>query len=303
MAFNWFANNATGCGKVQIVIGKTTNPGDFANPYKTVNATCLENNTLNKAVVTGLSPNTAYSFRVGGVNNNWSNIGTFTTAKANQDPFSFIYITDTQVGNFVALKTRTDTAAAKYPNAKFWLHSGDMIWHGYDSEEWKDFFNSQQAMFCHFPFAPVMGNHDAEGNTINFSRHFNLNSTSFDSHKSTYTFVYGDAQFFAINSEFYNDAPYITALSNWMRAEVVAHPNTKWRFVYFHRSTYTAAGDLQNDLGTKQWRQTITPLFDELNIDIVFFGHDHVYQVIGPVYNKELVQFSVSNVVQGNSDS
>ena len=65
MAFNWFTNSSTGCGKVEIVVGETTNPGAFANPFKSVNATCTENNTVHKALVTGLTPNTKYSFRVG----------------------------------------------------------------------------------------------------------------------------------------------------------------------------------------------------------------------------------------------
>ena len=129
MAFNWFTNNATGCGKVQVVIGETTNPSAFANPFKEVDADCTENNLINKVVITGLLPNTTYSFRVGDVNNNWSNIGKFTTAKDNKEPFSFIYVTDSQVWEheFDDLKTRTDMVATKYPNANFWLHCGDMI--------------------------------------------------------------------------------------------------------------------------------------------------------------------------------
>ena len=299
MAFNRFTNNATGCGKVEIVVGETTNPNAFTNPFKRVDATCSQNNTVNKAVVTGLSPGTTYSFRVGGVNNIWSNIGTFTTAKDNKDPFSFIYITDTQVGSteFGALKTRTDSVASNHDNAKFWLHCGDLTWDGSDLDEWKKYFTSQQAMFYHFPFAPTQGNHE-EPASLNFSRHFHLNSTLFDSHESTYTFIYGDAQFFGINSEWYgnNLNTYIGHLSTWMHDRVNAHSDITWRIVYFHKSAYTAAGKLQHDYNTKQWRQAITPLLDSLNIDIVFFGHDHLYQVIGPVKDKQLVQGSVSNV-------
>ena len=123
MAFNWFTNNATGCGNVEIVVGETTNPGAFANPFKRIDAICTENNTVSKAVVTGLSPNTTYSFRVGGLNDNWSAIGKFTTAIDNKDPFSFIYITDTQVGanEFGDLKTRTDMVADKHPKKSLLL--------------------------------------------------------------------------------------------------------------------------------------------------------------------------------------
>ncbi len=44
------------------------------------------------------------------------------------------------------------------------------------------------------------------------------------------------------------------------------------------------------------WREAMAPLFDELNIHIAFQGHSHVYEVIGPVYGRELAQGAVSNV-------
>ena len=300
MAFNWFTDDCNGCGKVQVVIGETTNPSTFTNPFKEVIADCTENNLINKVVVTGLSPNTTYSFRVGGVNGNWSNIGKFTTAKDNKEPFSFIYITDTQVGEieFGDLKTRTDMVASNHENANFWLHCGDLIWTGSNQNEWNDYFTSQQAMFYRFPFAPVLGNHELYSIiNNNFSRHFNTEDFgSTDPHKSTYTYTYGDAQFFAINSELWDKPAYLTALSTWMRSEVNAHQDITWRIVYFHRSTYTAAGELQNDLPTTQWRKTITPLLEKFDIDLVLFGHDHVYQVIGPVLNNDTVPGAVSNV-------
>ena len=295
MAFNWFTTSNTTGEQVEISIGT----GTFT-PFKTVSATTSQN--VHKAVVTGLTPNTKYSFRVGKANL-WSNIGTFTTAKANKDPFSFIYVTDTQVGanEFGDLKTRTDMVAANHSNAKFWLHCGDLIWTGSDLNEWNKYFTSQQNMFYHFPFTPVQGNHDfVDNNILNFKRHFNLNNTSFDSQGSTYTYIYGDVQFFALNSELYNNPTYISDISTWMQNEKNAHPDITWRIVYFHRSAYTAAAKLQHDIPTRVWRQAITPILDNLDIDLVLFGHDHVYEVIGPVKNKEFVQGSVSNVRQGN---
>ena len=58
MAFNWFTTSNTTGEQVEISIGT----GTFT-PFKTVTATTPQN--IHKAVVTGLSPNTKYSFRVG----------------------------------------------------------------------------------------------------------------------------------------------------------------------------------------------------------------------------------------------
>ena len=308
MAFNWFTtSNSTG-EQVQVAIGVTTN---FTSPFKTLLAISEEN--VHKAVVTGLSPGTTYSFRLG-KNGAWSDIGTFTTAPNNKAPFSFIYVTDSQIDyqenptfpkleDHVLLQNNANEALTQYPNANFWLHCGDLMQENQYNmsqtpDRWKNFFSLQQNMFLKKPFAPIIGNHDLESGVDNFKRHFNIASAQFDSHGSTYTFIYGDAQFFGINSEWLgsNLTNYIANLSVWMRNEISAHPNIKWRIVYFHQSAYR--GNEQHSSEGTLWRHAIVPLFDELNIDIAFFGHDHLYQVIGPVFNNYTIPGSVTDVQQ-----
>ncbi|MDR0206087.1 MAG: metallophosphoesterase family protein [Bacteroidales bacterium] len=297
MAFNWFTTSNTTGEQIQISIGT----GAFT-PFITVacNRTTTPTN-VHKAVVTGLTPNTTYSFRVGKAGL-WSSIGTFTTAKDNKDDFSFIYVTDSQIGNNInMLTTNAQAAFTKYPNTRFWLHCGDLTSYGDSLNHWNRFFEKQQNYFYHFPFAPIMGNHDAQSVT-NFKQHLNLHCPSFDSFGSTYTFIYGDAQFFAINSEQwigYSDilnSAYITALKNWMSTEVAAHQDIKWRIVYYHKSIYTGAYEEQNEPRCAVWHNAMAPFFDDLNIDLALQGHSHIYDVIGPVYNINTVQGSVSGV-------
>ena len=290
MSFNWLCDPGGTSGKVEII---------GVNP---VTATCTQYSgfTRNEAVVTGLSPNTTYSFKVCN-NNSCSSTGTFTTAKTkgNKDPFSFVYLTDSQVPHIDTLIKNANAVFQNCPNTKFWIHCGDLVWHGELLNEWKDFFNAQQYWFLRKPFAPVIGNHDRGGtNNTNFKHHFNIdNFGTSDIYGSTYTYIYGDAQFFGINGELYWDnITYIPALTTWMQNQINANPNIKWRIVYFHKSAYTGTA-LQTDGSTKQWRDNIVQHFDALNIDLVLFGHDHVYQVIGPVKNKKIVQGAVSNLI------
>ena len=122
MSFNWFCNPGVTNGKVEII---------GVNP---VTATCTQYSgfSRNEAVVTGLSPNTTYSFKVCN-NNTCSATGTFTTAKTkgNKDPFSFVYITDSQDGN---LQNNVSAASQNCPNAKFWIHCGDLVWDDANSQ-------------------------------------------------------------------------------------------------------------------------------------------------------------------------
>ena len=66
----------------------------------------------NKAIVTGLTANTAYSYRVG-KSGAWSSICHFTTAKTTKDPYSFIYFTDPQANTdeMFAVSSKTIHAA------------------------------------------------------------------------------------------------------------------------------------------------------------------------------------------------
>jgi predicted phosphodiesterase len=303
MAFNWLTGAGVTGGRVEVMRNGII--------VKTAPAICTQYQgyTGNKAVVTGLDPNTTYSFRVGkaGALSRW---GTFTTAKANnKEPFSFIYVADTQTeNNYNFLHTNSQAVFNKYPHVNFWLHCGDLA--DDDSNHQKNLdsvFSKQQDIFYRYPFVPVQGNHDTLGSNIVFKSRFNLNSPLFDSHGSTYTFIYGDAQFFAINSEQYTrsvyNQSYINDLHNWMRAEINAHSDITWRIVYFHKNIYSSNSVVQREVSTRGWFDAMTPILDTLNIDIALQGHSHIYEVIGPVRGTltpnskpDIVPGSVSNV-------
>jgi len=62
MAFNWFTGTGVTGGTVKIMLG-----GNIVNSVATnYTYTQYSGYTVNKAVVTGLTPNTTYSFQVGG---------------------------------------------------------------------------------------------------------------------------------------------------------------------------------------------------------------------------------------------
>ena len=264
----------------------------------------------NKVLAIGLNPNTTYSYRVGKPGG-WSQIGTFTTAKDSKDPFSFIYSTDNEGGSdadFDYSQKAAHVAQSMYPDASFWLNCGTLVESsGSHNSEWEyeQFFQTQQDIFLKKPWAPVTGNHDVSTNR-NFTHHFNTDSIAFDYANSTvpgsfYSFVYGDALFMAMSFENYNSRGYLDSISNWMRRQVVANPATKWRIAFFHKAFYTGAAH-QADVDSKVIRDSIAPVFDELKIDLVLQGHDRVYEVIGPIYNKQLVTSAVSNDISVTSN-
>lgn len=155
-----------------------------------------------------------------------------------------------------------------------------------------------------YPLVVAQGNHDTSSNS-NFTWHFNTD-TSFNQNSAVtttmdgtvYSFVYGDALFMVINYEDYKKEGYFQALADWMRKQVEAHKNVKWRIATFHKNMFTGSKSHQSDSDGRLVRESMLPVFDELDIDLALQGHDHIYEVIGPVNNsrKTLVEGAVEEV-------
>ncbi|MEA4841290.1 MAG: metallophosphoesterase [Bacteroidales bacterium] len=333
IGFTWFTNAGVAGEKVEIVTGNST---DFSSPAFSVDATAtplnhvnynVSGNSLstlagiadnskrsyvsNKALVTGLTPNTTYTYRVGKPGA-WSEAGTFTTAKDTKEPFSFVYTTDPQANTvemFDISQKTTHVADTMFPNVNFWLSCGDLIeTSGSTNSEWEyeQFFQTQQDIFLKKPTAYIIGNHDKSTNK-NFTYHFNTSCPAFDAKSTTpgsiYSFVYGDALFMALSYEDYSVAGRLTEIADWMRAQVAANPNTKWRIVFYHKTIYTGSSSHQSDADGKAVRDALAPVFDELHIDLALQGHDHIYEVLGPIKGKALAANSVKNQIAVTFDA
>jgi len=149
-----------------------------------------------------------------------------------------------------------------------------------------------QSTWLRLPIVPVQGNHD-QSPFNNMFHHFNTD-ISYNAQQSNkkaktamdgtvYSFVYGDALFMSINFEdMSNGEPYFSALEQWMRKQVAAHPGVKWKIAAFHRTMFTGhAGRLSGNGMTI--RERFVSVFQDLGIDLLIQGHDHMYQVIGVI--------------------
>lgn len=335
MAFAWFTNAGVTEGSVQLVMKDGATAEDFLTPIMDIPAEAAAVENLNysiaknklegvtpnekksyvshKALATGLQPATTYSFRVG-KEGAWSEIGSFTTASSEKNaPYSFIYITDTQSQHdemFDVSQKTVHAALETVPDASFVLCNGDLVetsgkTTSPNSEwEYEQWFATMQDVWLKKPLAVALGNHDKSPSN-NFYWHFNTDLTYSNTAAvpnampgTVYSYVWGDVLYMIINYEDYGTEGYFESLSNWMRSEVEAHKDVKWRVASFHKNMFTGSNSHQDDSDGKLVRQNMLPVFDELKIDIAFQGHDHIYEVIGPVRNadKTLVENAVEEV-------
>ncbi|HIY62125.1 MAG TPA: metallophosphoesterase, partial [Candidatus Mediterraneibacter stercoripullorum] len=87
-----------------------------------------------------------------------------------------------------------------------------------------------------------------------------------------YWFVYNNTLFMDINSNDLSTAEH----KAFMEEAIAANPDVTWKTVIFHHSVYSTASHT-NDDDIIQRRAELPPVFDELGIDVVLMGHDHVY--------------------------
>ena len=256
-----------------------------------------------KALADNLTPGTAYSWRVG-YEGHWSPIGHFRTKDANQGEFTFIYMSDSHIMNqeYITNARRCALSAVNtVPEARFCVFPGDFVEDGTiaNSEwEWERWFEeAMEPVIKAMPIVPTDGNHDDSPN-INYTYHFNTDNTFNKSYNKPqfegiiYSFTYGDALFLVYSmQDFWRDTySYVDWTSEyldnhigpWFRQQVLANPDTKYRISLSHFNLFSGS-DHSTDEEPPLFRASMLPVFKDCEIDLGLQGHDHTYEVIGPV--------------------
>lgn len=241
--------------------------------------------TANKVNVTNLSESTEYVYRLGD-GKNWSPTYNFTTR--NSKEFGFIFVGDPQIG-YTDSKAEGATwentlakAYGRFPDASFLMSAGDQVQRNKISL-FGIFFSPSQLRSL--PIAPVQGNHDT-GYLKYFSYHFNLpnqshyGKTSNGGEDGDYYYTYGNALFMFLNTNNQN----IMEHTELMREAAEANPDVKWKVLMFHHSIYSTASHSEKPY-VETFRNGLLPTIDDLKIDLVLMGHDHVYVRTHPMKN------------------
>ena len=301
-----------GAGVISINAEATTTPAlHYAVSTSGIaKATKLPNNTKfkyvsHKALAENLTPGTAYSWRVG-YEGHWSPIAQFRTQDQEQGEFSFLYMSDSHImdAEYVDNARWCGTAAAKtVPDARFCLFPGDFVETGTEQNsewEWERWFEECfRPVIMQMPIVPTDGNHDDSKN-LNYDYHFNTDWGFYNAvvsakpqfHGITYSFVYGDVLFLVYSlqdwwrsssGESSMLSPYLsTDVANWFKEQIALHPNTKYRVTLAHKNIFSGSGHSE-DAEIPLFRKFMLPILKECQIDLAIQGHDHCYEVIGPV--------------------
>lgn len=259
-----------------------------------------------KALAENLMPGQDYSWRCG-YEGHWSAIGHFRTQSSAQGEFSFLYMSDSHIqdAEYVENAKWCATAAANTaPDARFCLFPGDFVETGTNANsewEWERWFEeSIRPVIMKMPIVPTDGNHD-DSPLLNYDYHFNT-PTDFamsvpesyrpQFHGITYSFVYGDVLFLVYSlQDWWRSSSGETSMKstylsndvrNWFLEQCAKHPNTKYRVTLSHKNIFSGSGH-SVDAEIPLFRDIMLPILKECEIDLAIQGHDHCYEVIGPV--------------------
>ncbi|WP_433944454.1 S-layer homology domain-containing protein [Paenibacillus sp. SN-8-1] len=294
--FTWFTPLTVTGNDVQAV-EKKGEEADFSGALEFNGTSAVSTNSpgelVHKAVATELAPNTEYYFRVGdkalGV---WSRTGTFRTAPKS-GAFTFIDLTDTQAKTEEEAILSSETIAKAFktiPNAGFMMINGDIVDKGKEETQWDWLLGHTENSLLNTTIVPAAGNHEEDANS--FIEHFNIKEADNSDTKTGayYSYNYGNTHFAILNSNEEDNATYANfseAQVEWLKKDVkeARAAGAKWIVVNFHKGPYTTSNHATDEdiMGPNGVRTKIAPIMAELEIDLVFQGHDHIYARTKPI--------------------
>jgi 3',5'-cyclic AMP phosphodiesterase CpdA len=153
-------------------------------------------------------------------------------------------------------------------NFDFVIMLGDNIYGGHRPSDYRRKFEEpyHALLDAGVKFYASLGNHD-DPNGERLYKPFNMGGQRY------YSFKKGDVEFFALDSNYMDP----TQL-NWV-GQSLQQSRSKWKLAYFHHPLYSNGRMHGPDLDL---RSQLTPLFRQYGVNVVFSGHEHVYERLKP---------------------
>jgi len=228
----------------------------------------------NVVQITGLAAAGQYPYRIG-LGRRTLAQATLHTAKPPGEPLSFIVFGDSGRGTIEQYRLAAQMRAPGM-QPDFLLHTGDLVYGSGERSDFKDrFFAPYRAVIAEVCFWPALGNHDiATDDGQPYLDVFELpeNGPPALPPERNYWFDYASARVVVIDSN-PDESTLATHVAPWVR-EVFSGCDATWKFVSLHHPPYTG-GAYRPDVGIQR---ALVPAFEETGVDVVFCGHDHMYQ-------------------------
>lgn len=244
---------------------------------------------LQEVILDGLRADTPYFYRVSAIAGGDtidSGLLTFRSAVRPEQPWSFAIIGDTEARPHVNDRVAKQVWGER-PHLAVIL--GDLTDGGKKDHryEWThEYFPGMTQLVSRVPTIAVAGN--GESDLVWFRHYQNLPGP-----ENTYSFVYGNAEFFMLDSNLgarqKEDPDFRQRQRAWLE-QALTSSTARWKIAAHHHPVYTSDEDdygdtwtTTSDLGDTRVRNDFMDLYEEHGVDLVLFGHLHTYERSWPI--------------------
>lgn len=243
-----------------------------------------------------LTPDTAYAYRVQG-SAGWSEWHQFRTAKADFQPFTFLYLGDTQ-NSILSVASRTIRQALRsVAHPALVVHAGDLVASREElahDDEWGEWNQAGGWAYAAIPQLPAAGNHEyidtllADGSESrslgeHFPAQFALPRNGAEGVRDTsYISDYQGVRFVVLDGTSALDLGSLSSQTQWLENALKSSKAT-WNIVVMHQPIYTCARPEDTEELKAAWQ----PLIERYKVDLVLQGHDHCYSRLSNAAGRE----------------
>ncbi|XZE51637.1 metallophosphoesterase [Planctomycetaceae bacterium SH139] len=236
---------------------------------------------LHEFTITGLRPDTPYFYRITAEDSEGETIDsgllTFKTAVEKGQPFRFAVVGDTESRPHI-----NDQLAKQIWGERphFVVNLGDLTDAGKQPHryEWThEYFVGMTQLTSRIPLFAVPGNGEGDLYWYNHYHHY-------PEPEGYYAFTYGDATFFMLDSN-QRQMDFLPGGKQYVWLDQQLEKcSSKWKFVCHHHASVTSEEDDYGDSWREparfgdEWVKQIIPLYEKHNVDMVMFGHLHLYE-------------------------
>ena len=236
-----------------------------------------------KVHVENLKKGKAYSYKAG--SESGYRYGAFVVEKENAKTITAVHMSDAQTKDPTKLNVWRNTFTKSVETAgndlDMVLYNGDQFDQNMEKIDgvrqlrfntYSKALDIIQDYKFNLPYMASSGNHEPSSRYSQFL-HADINypEGGVGGQGCYYSYDYDYAHFVVLNT---NDVS--TAQINWLKADLQAAKDAKWKVVMMHISPYST-GDHTNKTENQNIVQKLTPVFSEGHVDLVLQAHDHTY--------------------------
>lgn len=147
------------------------------------------------------------------------------------------------------------------------FHTGDLVDDGTDADQWETFNEITSDLLEITDFYPALGNHE---------RNSDLYYSSFElpGNEQWYSVDVNNIHFIILDSDV--DLSIDSEQYEWLGVDIKGiTDDIEFIVAIFHHPPFSTGPHEEDEKGL---RESIVPLFEEYEVDIVFSGHDHSYE-------------------------